>query len=651
MAATPDELLQRLAERRARREGSPRAGLGFSGAEKPYSEAGIQDYALRREAGFADNPQELQRVLDEQIGTGLWSTDPRGRVVVSPEGAAKFGVTVEKPVLLDEPRLTFADIADVQGDLPAIAGAVAGGMAAVPGPHSWITGPLLAALGAAGGKGYQEAFESLTGRNVESAGEVAKDLAGEGLAGAAGEGIARGGAAVARKVLGPRRHAMTESERQLMAESRDLGMVPQGAAVTKAPILGRSQSMLDMVFGNPREAANSAAIKRELDRLKSSFGTGVTGRDVGTTVKKSIRDARQSVTDWADEAYARLDQLAGGEAIVSTANLKMAARSVVKDRAIVDSEGAEDFVFTSPEIVALVRKIESLPDKITFAQAKNYRTDLRTALGDETLLPGVSDHYKDMFLDALTKDIEQVDDAADPAFQEVWRMVNQRYKTEIDRFNDAFILRLTKDKKFAGTVEPEEVARAIFKPNNESKIQRVMLLMPESTRKSVRRIAMERLLLKVVDQGDDPVITQVFNGKRFRRALLDYEDGGTNDTLAAMFGSNTREELYRLARQIQFVEQRQKASGGIVVANIALHPITKFPKIMQLRILSKFMNSPTGLKWLTEGFELPVGTRKGAALAARIAIQLQSIGEQMTKGSPRLKSPRVSITQGAANGR
>ena len=78
------------------------------------------------------------------------------------------------------------------------------------------------------------------------------------------------------------------------------------------------------------------------------------------------------------------------------------------------------------------------------------------------------------------------------------------------------------------------------------------------------------------------------------------------------------------------VTGRMKLSGGIVAANIALHPIRNLGKLVQLRILAKFMNSKTGIKWLTEGIRAP-RTRAGISALARTMVQSQALLDEHTR--------------------
>src|SRR3990167_8367683 len=115
---------------------------------------GVPNAAFR--AGFSrmSNDAEKSNYLNMNIGPDSWGKDSGGAYYLKPDGLAKFGIKSNVPVSIDEQTASRYDIADVAGDLPAIAGAVGGGMAASG--VGLLPGLGMSALGAAGGKAVDE---------------------------------------------------------------------------------------------------------------------------------------------------------------------------------------------------------------------------------------------------------------------------------------------------------------------------------------------------------------------------------------------------------------------------------------------------------------------------------------------------------------
>ena len=137
---------------------------------------------------------------------------------------------------------------------------------------------------------------------------------------------------------------------------------------------------------------------------------------------------------------------------------------------------------------------------------------------------------------------------------------------------------------------------------------------------------MDDILENISGLTDDPFV-EVFQGKQFRQMLDSYGES----TLNEMFGKELTGDLYRLAKVTQLVTQRQAMSGGLVAANIALHPLQNIARLAKLRILGSLMRTPFAMKWLTEGLEAP-NTRAGAAALSRVAAYTSFLAEQHTKG-------------------
>ncbi len=99
--------------------------------------------------------------------------------------------------------------------------------------------------------------------------------------------------------------------------------------------------------------------------------------------------------------------------------------------------------------------------------------------------------------------------------------------------------------------------------------------------------------------------------------------------MKATFGKGLTSELYRLGDVTQFVTQQMRMSGGIVAASIALHPLKNLGRIVRLNVLSKFLNTPFAVRWLTEGLKAP-NTRRGAAAITRLSVFIKALAEEHT---------------------
>ena len=584
------------------------------------SQAGIPLYGFRADFSRMDTDDERRAFLTKRVGPAGWGVDKFGSFIITPEGQGRLGLpSQDRATVIDEPSLTMRDIADMRGSAPAIVGAVGLGMTATG--VGAAAGIPMAALGAALGKTLDETLDHIRGENLQSSKEVAKDIALEGVGAALGEGIYRGILApIGRKLMGPEAKRMTPERRNLVEEARALGTKPSPTQVTKAPIIGRAQGMMNTIFGDPLVDGNAKALSAEMSRLGSVAGPKSSGLAVvGDMVKKDIGDARRVLSTWADVTTAKIDEYAlGGRSVIPTYALKDAAQDLIKDlpKSVADGQP----MFMAPEALKTIYKIlDELPPKVTMNQMQRVTNKLWEGVDDSTILPGLSSHDARALWKAA---VSTYDDIKDPLASELIKSFRSKYAGEITRFDSAIVKRIMRDPKFAGALESEQVVGSVFKRGMQAPLKRVMNLASEDTKSRIRREAMEEVLRKATQRTDDPLET-IFTGTNFLNALDNY----SRPTLDAMFGKELTNEMYRFGRVTQFVTQKLKFSGGIVAANVALHPIANIGKLVQLNILSRFMNSPVGFRWLTEGFRAP-RTRAGAMALSRAATQFQMLADE-----------------------
>jgi len=178
------------------------------------------------------------------------------------------------------------------------------------------------------------------------------------------------------------------------------------------------------------------------------------------------------------------------------------------------------------------------------------------------------------------------------------------------------------DDNARGAIPPERIVDTLFKRGMYTPMTKVMKLATPETQEMVRRLAMDEILGNTTRSTDD-VFKTVFDGKKFNDTLKSYGKG----TLVAVFGKKRVNELHRLGRVISMVTKRSKLSGGIVAANIALHPWANLGKIVQLHLLQKLMNTKMGVHYLTEGFKAPAA-RKTGEIFSKLLVQSQMILEE-----------------------
>ena len=254
---------------------SYRSSLRGEDAKFDYK-TGVQDTKLRRMLGRADTREDEEKVLKEAFGLSEaeFTRDRRGRLALMPEGAQKFGIETEIPVLIDESGFTRQDLADLSGLGTTVAGGVAGaiGGTLVGGPIGGIIG---AGLGGAGGKAAEEATEALQGVQAQEGSEIAKDIAIEGLVSAAGEGVFAGLGKAFRVVSGTGRVGKGIPEERIkdITAAEERGYLPSLSAIGAPSLVARQQAISEKALGtSARLRKNHENIMRDLQWLRDSAG-------------------------------------------------------------------------------------------------------------------------------------------------------------------------------------------------------------------------------------------------------------------------------------------------------------------------------------------------------------------------------------------
>lgn len=603
-----------------------RAGAEFMSRRDPGIDykTGIQNARFR--AGFSrmTNDAEKAQFLDRMVGSGAWGKDSFGAYFIKPEGLHRLGAKSDIPVSLDEQSATRYDIADLAGDAPAIVGGVAGGMAASG--LGAIPGMALAGLGAAGGKALDEIVKNLSGDQVKSSGEVASEIGMEGFSSALGEGGARVLAPVGRFLMGPAASRMTPEKKALADSAIEQGFKIRPGSVTDAPILARWEGMVRSIFGDLYKDQNLKAAEKGIAQLKAKAGQAVSKDDAGMAIAQSIKAARVRFSEKMGARYAEIDQMVGNTPIIPTVPVKVQAEQLLAAL----PKTADGKVIGGKD--AFLRDILNMGDQISVTQAQRLRTMLREASESPDLVPDVAMHEARVLKKALDESFETAKTpqagVANEAIEKL-RMTDASYREGIRRFDNGVVASITKTAGKPGGVDPDMVVDYLIKPERVARLRYVKNVASEEAWGKVKSAHAAELLESIVKKTDDPLAT-IFDGKAFRDQLDKYG----KQVLEEVHGKEWADQAYKFANALMLSNKKMALSGGIVAANIALHPVANLPKLVWLRAVAKVMEQPGTFKYLTEGFNVGPNTKEGAMALSRFANQVMANARDET-GSAR----------------
>ena len=307
LRASPEEIQEYARQRRAMGL-DPTTGERLSEEEliRTYKEPGV-DYATgvdsmggfsRFQYGRMDTQEEKANYLKTVVGEDGYRTDALGRLLLTSKGREKLGMEKGKDIAIDEEGLTFNDVKEFAGAtaLPILGGT---GMAIAASGVGFIPGMLLVGAATGAGKLLDEGIEYAEGLQRQSAGEIARDAAYEGVFGFFGEGLGRLiSGAFGRLIKGPGgadAELKKAGARELLA--KEFRPTIAGATdETFRPILNRLQAVYEGVFPNAKAAeANLRAISEQIKGLGVVDDAAIEGLD--KAVKADIDQLYKSADD------------------------------------------------------------------------------------------------------------------------------------------------------------------------------------------------------------------------------------------------------------------------------------------------------------------------------------------------------------------
>ena len=297
--------------------------------------SGIQNFGLRAALSAAENKAEEESILSKQgFSAADYTRDNRGRLALTPSGAAKVGVETDKNVLIDEEGFSRNDLSDLVGIIPELAGGIGGaikgaavGTGIAPGIGTLLGGAIGAFVGGGGGSLVEEAVEGIAGVSKQTAGEIAQDAAIEGGIAAAGE-LLFGVPILAYRALAPSGKKFIQEaspeDLRLTAKGIEKGLEPTIAQLKGRPIAAKFQQLRESVLGgSPRTDSIAKAMDKEITDLNQFINQAATEgseksagelfiefeKRFGKELAQKQTAAYQSITNALKESA---DNLAGG---------------------------------------------------------------------------------------------------------------------------------------------------------------------------------------------------------------------------------------------------------------------------------------------------------------------------------------------------
>jgi hypothetical protein len=133
--------------------------------------------------------------------------------------------------------------------------------------------------------------------------------------------------------------------------------------------------------------------------------------------------------------------------------------------------------------------------------------------------------------------------------------------------------------------------------------------------KAIKQEQLTNLLDNMISIGDDPV-QKVISGKPLHEAVVKRKG-----VITEMHGAQKYKDILEFAQAAQLLTLEKGFTGGLIAANIALHPAANLPRLGVLAVMTRLLASDTALRFFTRGLKMK-GLRQGSELAVRSASQV-----------------------------
>ena len=299
------------------------------------TKSGIQNFGLRAALSAAENNAEEESILAAQgFSQKDYTRDNRGRLALTPSGAAKVGVQTDKNTLIDEEGFSKNDLSDLVGIVPELAGGITGaikgatiGTGVAPGFGTLLGGAIGAFIGGGTGSLVEEAVEGVAGVSKQTAGEIVTDAAVEGGIAAAGELLFGVPLLVMRGIAPSGKKFIAESspeQLRLTAKGIEMGIEPTLGQIGARPIAAKFQQLQESVLGgSPRTQKLATAMREQVGKLNQIIADAQTqgsGKSAGQLFLDFNKQFGPELARRQSAAYASImsalkesaDNLAGG---------------------------------------------------------------------------------------------------------------------------------------------------------------------------------------------------------------------------------------------------------------------------------------------------------------------------------------------------
>ena len=268
----------------------------------------------------------------------------------------------------------------------------------------------------------------------------------------------------------------------------------------------------------------------------------------GNELYQKLKGKVLNTVEWANDTDAQAIQSLKTTPEESALLLDQFGRKVVTKPSAQTTQGIPSTY--PPDTQKFVAAIGNMAPEQSIDAMRNYRTIIGDSIGNDSILPGISDRAKKQLYKAITKDIDaMIDGASDAELKAQLQGANKFHRENADNFVGRQVQSIIKDVGAEGGAGPASIARNLESADAPTFLQSIKAAARPEDAAAIDSTAREYLFNQAAKSGLDPVTGEISVSK-----VVNYING---------LAPEIQSQFFPNSKQVAGLARRQSALSGI----------------------------------------------------------------------------------------
>jgi hypothetical protein len=279
----------------------------------------------------------------------------------------------------------------------------------------------------------------------------------------------------------------------------------------------------------------------------------------GNELYQKLKGKTSNMVEWANDTDAQAIQSLKTTPEESALLLDQFGRKVVSKPSETITQGIPSTY--PPDTQKFVAAIGNMAPEQSIDALRNYRTIIGDSVGNNSILPGISDRAKKQLYKAITKDIDaMIDGASDAELKAQLQGANKFHRENADNFVGRQVQSIIKDVGAEGGAGPASIASKLESADAPTFLQSLKGAARPEDAAAIDSTARQYLFNQAAKSGLDPVTGEISVSK-----VVNYING---------LAPEIQSQFFPNSKQISELARRQSALSGIdpekIVSNLTV---------------------------------------------------------------------------------